>query len=67
MKKHIKSLLELYKYIILTRVSQTFLQMAPLKEIKKAMAPFNKITQKLPLKLTKVYYFPSSTTPEYLV
>ena len=33
---------------IYSRVSQTFLQMAPFKEIKKVMAPFNKITHYLP-------------------
>ena len=32
---------------VYTRVSQTFLQMAPFKEIKIVMAPFNKITHKL--------------------
>ena len=30
------------------RVSQTFLQMTPFKETKKVIAPFNKVTHKLP-------------------
>ena len=46
------------------RVSETVFQMAPFLEILKSMAPFNKTTQKLPLKIPKTFFFISSATQE---
>ena len=45
--RNIKLKNTLFILFVYSRVSQTFLQMAPFKEIEKAMAPFNKITHKL--------------------
>ena len=39
------------------RLSQTFFQMAPFKETKKAMAPPTRLLKKLPLKTHKTFFF----------
>ena len=43
-------------YLVRTGFPKFFFQMAPFKETKKAMAPFNKTTQKLPLKTPKNFF-----------
>ena len=61
-KSQFKNLFTPFSHKVQCRVSNTFLFKTSFKEIKKALAPSNKIAKKLPLKMLQTFFFCSSSS-----